>query len=129
MRTKRKFRGILSRFDATGALKVTLEMAVTAMYQAVFCCQVCSMSKGCYHLGEITAIRLYCPECHRFAQFKRASLLKRFGPDKPMPTMLRDLKPCNIGNSLSGPQCQLDAMTPEARAEARAKGGLPGSWT
>jgi hypothetical protein len=60
---------------------------------------------------------LYCPECHRFAQFKRAKLLKRFGPDKPMPTMLRDLKPCDIGNSISGPQCQLrywDSMTPEA---------------
>ena len=92
------------------------------------------MSKGCYHLGEMTAamIRLYCPECHRFAQFKLASLLMRFGPDKPMPTMLRDLKPCNDGNSLSGPQCQLryfDSMTPEARAEAGAKGGLPESWT
>jgi hypothetical protein len=92
------------------------------------------MGKGCYHLGEMTAamIRLYCAECHRFAQFKRASLLKRFGPDKPMPTMLRDLKPCNVGGRTSGPQCQLrywDAMTPEARAEAISKGGLPQSWT
>lgn len=92
------------------------------------------MSKGCYHLGEVTAamIRLYCPECHRFAQFKQTTLLEQFGPGKPMPTMLRDLKPCDIGNSLSGPQCQLrywDSMTPEARAEASSKGGLPESWT
>ena len=91
------------------------------------------MSKGCYHLGEMTAamIRLYCPECHRFAQFKRARLLQQFGPDKPMPSMLRDLKPCNIGGGTSGPQCQLrywDSMTPEARAEAIARGGLPESW-
>jgi hypothetical protein len=53
-------------------------------------------------------------------------------PDKVMPSMLRDLKPCDVGNSLSGPQCQLrywDSMTEEARAEARAKGGLPRSWT
>jgi hypothetical protein len=49
-------------------------------------------------------IRLYCPECHRFAQFKRAKLLERFGPDKPMPTMLRDLKPCDIGGATSGPR-------------------------
>jgi putative SOS response-associated peptidase YedK len=28
-------------------------------------------------------IRLYCPQCHRFAQFKRATLLDRFGPDQP----------------------------------------------
>jgi hypothetical protein len=92
------------------------------------------MSKGCYHLGEMTTamIRLYCPECHRFAQFRRAKLLDRFGSDKPMPTMLRDLKPCNVGNSLSGPQCQLryfDSMTPKARAEAISKGRLPESWT
>ena len=41
-----------------------------------------------------------------------------------MPSMLRDLKPCNIGNSLSGPQCLLgywDRMTDAARAEAVAK--------
>lgn len=92
------------------------------------------MGKGCYHLGEMTAamIRLYCPECHRFAQFKRGKLLERFGADKPMPTMLRDLKPCEIGGGTSGPRCQLvywDAMTSERRAEAIAKGGLPQSWT
>jgi hypothetical protein len=91
------------------------------------------MNKGCYHLGEMSAamIRLYCSQCHRFAQFKRAALLKRFGPDKVMPSMLRDLKPCDIGNSFSGPQCQLrywDSMTAEARAEASAKGELPESW-
>jgi hypothetical protein len=47
-------------------------------------------------------IRLYCPQCHRFAQFKPARLLERFGPDKPMPTMLQDLKPCNMGAGLPG---------------------------
>jgi hypothetical protein len=88
------------------------------------------MSKGAYRLGEIDwpTVRLYCSDCHRFAQFKRTGLIERFGPDKVMPSMLRDLKPCNIGNSLSGPQCQLgywDAMTPEARAPAIGKGGLP----
>jgi hypothetical protein len=77
------------------------------------------MSKGCYHLGEMTAgmIRFYCPECHRFAQLQLAKLLEQFGPGKPMPTMLRDLKPCDIGDSLSGPQCQLrywDCMTGRA---------------
>jgi hypothetical protein len=91
------------------------------------------MGNGCYHLGEMTAamIGLYCPQCHRFAQFKRTTLLARFGPDKPMPSMLQDLKPRNIGGGTSGPQCQLvywDAMTPERRAEATARGGLPESW-
>ena len=61
------------------------------------------MVKGCYHLGEMTAamIRLYCSVCHRFAQFKRTTLLDRFGPDKVMPSMLRDLKPCNVGGGTS----------------------------
>lgn len=53
------------------------------------------MSEGCCHLGEMTeaTIRLYCPECFRFAHFKRTKLLERFSSNKPMPTMLRDLKP------------------------------------
>jgi hypothetical protein len=40
------------------------------------------MNKGAYTLSDITwpMIRLYCPECHRFAQFKRAALLKRLSP-------------------------------------------------
>jgi hypothetical protein len=92
------------------------------------------MSKGACSLGEIDRpmVRLYCSHCHRFAQFKRTTLLERFGPDKVIPSMLRDLKPCNIGNSLSGPQCQLgyfDRMTDAALAEAITKGGLPESWS
>jgi hypothetical protein len=92
------------------------------------------MAKGAYSLREIDwpMVRLYCPQCHRFAQFKRTTLLKRFGSDKVMPSMLRDLKPCKIGNRLSGPQCQLgywDRMTNAARAEAIGKGGLPESWS
>jgi hypothetical protein len=71
------------------------------------------MSKGAYTLTDIDwpVVRLYCPQCHRFAQFKRTTLLKRFGPDKPMPSMLRDLKPCAIGGGTSGPQCQLRYST------------------
>jgi hypothetical protein len=72
------------------------------------------------------------PACHRHAQFKRATLLKRFGPAKVMPSMLGDLKPCGIGGSSSGPQCQLrywDAMTDAARSEAFNRGALPESWT
>ena len=92
------------------------------------------MSKGAYSLSDINwpMVRLYCSECHRFAQFKRTTLIERFGPEKVMPSMLRDLKPCDVGNSLSGPQCQLrywNSMTPEARAEALERDGLPESWS
>ncbi len=72
------------------------------------------MTKGAYTLSDIEwpVVRLYCPQCHRFAQFKRAALLERFGPDKVMPSMLRDLKPCGIGASTSGPQRQLRYWVP-----------------
>jgi hypothetical protein len=42
------------------------------------------MIKGAYTLSDIDwpVVRLYCPQCHRFAQFKRSALLQRFGPDK-----------------------------------------------
>ena len=113
-------------------LRRVADLSRSGANQALLCCQVSTvaggsmvMSKGCYHLGEMTAamIRMYCPDCHRFAQFKRARL-RGLGPDKPMPTMLPDLKPYNIGGGTSGPQCQLrywDSMTPDARAEASAK--------
>jgi len=47
-----------------------------------------------------------------------------------MPSLLRDLKPCNLGNGMSGPQCQVaywDSLKAERRAEAIAKGGIPES--
>jgi hypothetical protein len=58
-------------------------------------------------------------------------LIARFGPDHPMPTLLRLLKPCSIGGSMSGTQCQLayfDRLTPKRQAEAVARGGLPAAW-
>jgi hypothetical protein len=63
------------------------------------------MSKGAYSLGDVDrpTVRLCCPQCHRFAQFKRTKLLQRFGPDQNMPPLLRQLKPCNVGNSFIRP--------------------------
>jgi hypothetical protein len=53
------------------------------------------MADGCYDLRDMTtaAIRLYCPDCHRFAQFNTARLLERFGPDQGMPGLLGKLNP------------------------------------
>jgi hypothetical protein len=91
------------------------------------------MTRGCYQLRDISdpMVRMYCPDCHRFAQFRRAGLLERFGADQPMPSLLRILKPCSIGNSMSGPQCQLayfDRLTPERQAATIARGGVPAAW-
>jgi hypothetical protein len=74
---------------------------------------------------------MYCPDCHRFAQFRRDRLIDRFGAEQPMPSLLRVLKPCSIDAGLSGPQCQLayfDRLTPERQAAAIARGGLPAAW-
>ena len=56
-------------------------------------CQHWHMARGAYQIRDIRdpVIRVYCPECHRFAQFGRAGLVERFGPDQPMPTLLRIL--------------------------------------
>jgi hypothetical protein len=91
------------------------------------------MAKGCYTLGDgrDPMVRMYCPNCHRFAQFRRAGLIGSFGEDQPMPSLLRILKPCLIGNGMSGPQCQrayFDRLTPERQAAAIARGGLPATW-
>ena len=48
-------------------------------------------------------VRLYCPQGHRFAQFKRTTLIERFGPDRVMPSMLRDLKPLRHRHQPFGP--------------------------
>jgi hypothetical protein len=91
------------------------------------------MVKGCYTLADgcDPMVRMYCPDCHRFAQFRRNGLIERFGPDYAMPSLLRTLKPCSIGAGLSGPQCQLasfDRLAPERQAAAIARGGLPMAW-
>jgi hypothetical protein len=101
--------------------------------QAASRCQHRRMAKGAYQLRDISdpVVRVYCPECHRFAQFGRAGLIERFGADQPMPSLLRILKPCSIGDAMSGPQCQLayfDRLTPERQSEAVARGGLPAAW-
>jgi hypothetical protein len=43
------------------------------------------MAKGYYTLADQRdpIVRLYCPDCHRFAQFRRAGLIECFGADQP----------------------------------------------
>jgi hypothetical protein len=80
-------------------------------------------------------VRLYCKDCHRFAQFQRARLIERFGGEIHGHTLLNRLAPCDrVGKagSVGFTPCQLvyfDLMSPERRAEALARGGLPKGWT
>ena len=36
-------------------------------------------------------VEIKCAKCGRFGRYRRATLIKRFGPDKPMPTVLTEL--------------------------------------
>ena len=40
-------------------------------------------------------VRLYCPDCHRFAQFSKAGLIMRFGAEIHGHTLLNRLLPCD----------------------------------
>lgn len=97
------------------------------------------MPRDYVSLGECRwpTVRLYCPSCHRFAQFKLSGLVKRFGPEQGMPGLLTELRPCDrVTFAIGQAPCQLcywDAMTPDDRREALAamagRGGLPKGWT
>jgi hypothetical protein len=88
--------------------------------------------KGAYQLRDECEpiVRLYCPDCHCFAQFRTARLIERFGADHGMPSLLAKLRPCGKPNDMRD-RCRLvyfDAMSPERQAGALARGGLPATW-
>ena len=90
------------------------------------------MAHGAHELGEFpeAMVRLYCPECHRFAQFGRDRLLERFGAAKGLPGLLDDLTPCERVRNERRP-CQVvyfDLMPAGARQAALDRGGLPPGW-
>jgi hypothetical protein len=84
-----------------------------------------------------TTVRLYCPDCHQFAQFNKKGLVERFGGEIHGHTPLIKLKPCaRRTEGVGAVPCQLrywDLMSREARekalAEMAGKGGLPKGWT
>ena len=86
---------------------------------------------------EWAMVRLYCPDCHRFAQYRKDRMIKRFGGEIHGHTLLVKLKPCDRRTEgVGAAPCQLhywDLMSREARekalAEMAAKGGLPKGWT
>jgi hypothetical protein len=81
-------------------------------------------------------VRLYCPDCHRFAQFSKAGLIMRFGAEIHGHTLLNRLLPCDRRtDGVGAVPCQLrywDRMSREARekalAEMESRGGLPKGW-
>jgi hypothetical protein len=88
--------------------------------------------KGAYTLADEREpmVRLYCPDCHRCAQFRRAGLIERFGAEHDMPSLLAKLQPCDRPNDMRS-RCRLvyfDRLQPERQAEALARGGLPATW-
>src|SRR5262245_58605745 len=94
------------------------------------------MARGSTDLKAFSGamVRLYCPDCRRFAQFRRQTLIDRFG-DVTMPDLLKHLKPCERTDGIGSAPCQLvywDRMAVERRRQAieamASKGGLPRGW-
>ena len=58
--------------------------------------------KGAYTLADERepVIRMYCPDCHRCAQFRTAGLIERFSPHQDMPSLLTKLQPCDRQNDM-----------------------------
>lgn len=75
-------------------------------------------------------IRLYCRDCHRWAQFQRDGLIERFGADQALPDLLRKVQPCDRPND-DWSRCRLvywDTMADSARAGALDRGDMPAAW-
>jgi hypothetical protein len=90
------------------------------------------MAHGARELGDFpeAMVRLYCAECHRFAQYGRERLVERFGRDQSLPSLLDKLTPCPRVKDQRRP-CQVtyfDLLPAEARQRAIDRGGLPAGW-
>ena len=85
-----------------------LVAAVPLFDQAAVYLKSWAMTSGAHCLEDLDwpVVRLYCPDCGRFAQFRRATLIERFGPDQNMPDMLRLLQPCDRPNDMRD-RCRL----------------------
>lgn len=63
---------------------------------------------GAYVVSDLpeglTAI--HCPKCGRSGRYRKSTLLKRFGPDAPLPTVLNELADCARRREWSDP-CQV----------------------
>lgn len=48
-------------------------------------------------------VRIACARCSRAGQYRRATLLERFGPEAPMPDVLGQLAACSRRGDASDP--------------------------
>jgi hypothetical protein len=88
------------------------------------------MVQGCYTLadGRDPVVRVYCPDCHRLAQFRRAGLIERFGPRHPMPDAAADPEAVRDRQRHVWGAVPALLLTSERQAAAVARGGLPAAW-
>jgi len=61
-------------------------------------------------------IRLACAKCGRQGRYRRASLIERFGPNAPMPSVLSQLAECPRRGNASDP---CGALYPDLARKAR----------
>ena len=66
------------------------------------------MTKGAWTIGTypLDLVRISCSKCGRRGQYRRATLLDRYGPDMTMPELLGELAQCPRRGNWSDP-CQV----------------------
>ena len=55
-------------------------------------------------------VRIECKKCDRQGQYRKATLLKTYDPDKPMPDLLNELVKCEHKKKMGG---RCDAIYPD----------------
>jgi hypothetical protein len=63
------------------------------------------MAKGAWTLSEypLPLISISCSKCDRAGQYRRATLIDRFGPDVALPDLLHGLARCSRRDNWSDP--------------------------
>ena len=63
------------------------------------------MAKGAWTLGEfpLPLVRVSCARCGRAGQYRKATLLQRYGPDMAMPELRHELAQCPRRTNWSDP--------------------------
>ena len=70
------------------------------------------MSKGSLSIATYPhdPVRIECSKCDRKGQYRKATLLKTYDPDKPMPDLLNELVKCEHKAAFGG---RCDAIYPD----------------
>jgi hypothetical protein len=63
------------------------------------------LTKGAWTIGTypLDLVRIACAKCGRAGQYRRATLLERYGPDMAMPELRHELAQCPRRHTMNDP--------------------------